>query len=136
MPPLSTDRNTPRRDGEFNSRDVAASTEIFAGSLVVLDASGNAAPGSAATGLVADGRAEEHVDNSSGSAGDKQVTVRKGVFRFANSAGADEITKAHIGDDCYIVDDETVEIADDTGSRSVAGTVVDVDAAGVWVRFD
>jgi len=134
MTALTADRNTPRRDDEFYSRPVAVATEIFAGSLVVLNAAGNAVPASTATGLVADGRAEEHVNNA-GSAGDMAVKVRKGVFRFANSADGDEITIAEIGDTCYIVDDQTVAKTDDSSSRSAAGTVTDVDASGVWVRI-
>jgi hypothetical protein len=82
------------------------------------------------------GRAETQADNSSGSNGDITVDVRKGVFRFANSTGGDEITRADIGGNCYIVDDQTVAKTDGTGARSVAGKVFDVDSGGVWVRFD
>ena len=79
--------------------------------------------------------AGEPADNAGGQAGDLSVRTRKGVFRFNNSAGADEITRAEIGDTCYVVDDETVAKTDDTGSRSAAGAIEDVDAIGVWVRF-
>lgn len=133
---LTKDRNTPRRlEPAERIFDMAAATEIFAGALTALDASGNATPGATATDLTAAGVAQEHVDNSSGSAGDKTVKVRRGVFRFKNSAGADEITAAEIGSDCYIVDDETVAKTDGTATRSVAGKVYDVDAQGVWVEI-
>ena len=135
MTALAADRNTPVRSGTDFVRPVAATTIIFAGSLVCLNAAGNAVPGSTATTLVADGRAEEYVDNSAGAIGDKTVRVRKGVFRFANSASGDAITKAEIGDDCYIVDDQTVAKTDGTSTRSKAGKIVDVDAQGVWVKF-
>ena len=52
---LTSDRHTTRRDGVENTDPVAADTTIHAGALVVLDASGNAEPGSAATGLTARG---------------------------------------------------------------------------------
>jgi len=69
---LSKDRNTPQRiDAKDRAFDVAASTKCIAGGIAVLDASGNAAPGSTATGLVVVGRFEETVDNGSGSAGDR-----------------------------------------------------------------
>jgi hypothetical protein len=113
---------------------VAAATEIFAGGLIVLNA-GVAEPGSEATDLKAVGRAEEYVDNSAGSAGDKTVRVRRGLFRFANSAGGDEITLADVGGSAYIVDDQTVAKTDNTGTRSAAGTIEDVDDAGVWVNI-
>lgn len=134
MSALSAPRNTPEREGALFSDPVAAAVTCHAGALLVLDASGNAKPGVAATGLTARGRCEETVDNSAGSAGAQRVRSKAGVFRFANSASTDEITRAEIGDTCYIVDDQTVAKTDDAASRSAAGTVVDVDDAGVWVR--
>lgn len=131
---LTSDRNTPRRDGDLVGRKAKGATEIFAGALVALDANGFAIPGATATGLTADGRAEEHIDNT-GADGDETVTVRKGVFLFANDA-TDTVVQADIGGTAYIVDDETVANTDGTGTRSAAGTIVDVDADGVWVRID
>jgi hypothetical protein len=130
---LTADRNTPERAGDLVVYDVAAATTIYAGALVMLDASGNIVPGDEATGQIAAGRAEEQVDNSGGLAGDLKVKVKKGVFRFKNSASTDAIAKAQIGDTSYIVDDETVAKTDGSASRSAAGKIVDVDAQGVWV---
>ena len=135
MAALTVDRNTPGRDGDIISLPVAASEVIYSGALVARDASGNAAPGATATTILGAGRAEAHADNSSGSAGDINVDVRQGVFRFANSTAGDEITRADIGSDCYIVDDQTVAKTDGTSTRSVAGKVFDVDSDGVWVKF-
>lgn len=130
---LTADRDTPERAGVDFSFPVAAATKIYAGALVALDAAGDAVPGSAATTLTAVGRADEQVDNT-GAAGDKVIAVRKGVFRFVNS-GTDPITRAEIGADAYIVDDETVAATDGTGTLSVAGKIVDLDADGVWVEI-
>lgn len=132
--PLTKDRNTPMKDGELVSVPVAASSEIFAGSLVVANASGYAAPGSTATGLTYLGRADEHVDNGAGAAGDAAVLVRRGkAFKWTNS-GTDPVTQAELGKTCYVVDDETVAASDGTGTRSAAGTVVGVDSDGIWVE--
>jgi hypothetical protein len=136
MAALTEDRKTPRRDGDILNISVAGSTKIYAGSLVARDANGYATPGATATTLLGIGRAEAQADNSSGSDGDIVVDVRKGVFRFANSAGGDEITSADIGSYCYIVDDQTVAKTDGTGTRSVTGKVFDVDPDGVWVKFE
>ncbi len=130
---LTQDRNTPLYEGEIYAHPVAADTVIFAGALACLDASGNLVPGAVATGLIAAGRAEEHVDNSGGSAGDERCRVRRGIFRWKNSAAGDAITRAEIGDACFIVDDETVAKTDGSAARSKAGIIVDVDAQGVWV---
>ena len=132
MTVLAADRDTPVRDGLLFEFPVAATTKIYAGAIVMLNASGDATKGAAATGQICVGRAEELVDNTGG-AGAKTVKVRKGVFRWANSASTDAITKAEIGDTCYIVDDQTVAKTDATGTRSAAGKIVDVDASGVWV---
>lgn len=132
MTALAADRNTPERAGDEFVYPVAATTKIYAGAIVMLNASGDATKGATATGQVCVGRADEQVDNT-GAAGAKTIKVRKGVFRWANSAAGDAITKAEIGDTCYIVDDQTVAKTDGTGTRSAAGTIVDVDADGVWV---
>ena len=133
--PLTKDRDTQRREGVQNNDPVAAATRIFAGSLVCLNAAGFAVPGATATTLTARGRAEEHVDNRDGAAGDLKVETRRGVFRFDNSAAADEITRADILSECYIVDDQTVAKTNGTSTRSVAGIIQDVDEAGVWVEI-
>jgi hypothetical protein len=131
--PLTAERNTPMRDGALLSCGVAGSTKIFAGALVAL-AAGFATKGAASVGLVAMGRAEETVDNTDGSDGDLSIKIRPGVFQFANSSSTDEITAASIGFPCFIVDDQTVAKTDGGATRSRAGIVVDVDAAGVWVE--
>jgi hypothetical protein len=134
MTALAADRDIPRRDGLDFSFPLAASTLIYAGALVVLNSDGNATKGTAATGLVAVGVSQELVDNSAGSAGGKSVKVRRGVFRFANSAAGDAIARANIGSTCYIVDDQTVALTNGTNTRSAAGKIRDVDADGVWVE--
>jgi len=130
---LTADADTPTRLTNLYTRPIAAGKKIFGGSLVVLDASGNANPGSAAAGLIADGRAVSQVDNTAGSAGALTVDVQKGVFQFANSSAGDLIDATCIGLACYIVDDGTVAKTSSSGTRSVAGIVVDVDSNGVWV---
>lgn len=134
--PLTKDRNTELRENVQFDTPLAAGVKIFAGSLVALDASGDAVPGSTATTLTGAGRAEHMADNSAGIAGEKTVLIRKGCYKFANSAGGDEITRAEIGDDCYIVDDQTVAKTDGGTTRSIAGKISDVITGGVWVTFN
>ena len=130
---LTNDRNTPVRAGEDFVAPVAAATKCFAGGIACLDASGNAVPGSTATTLKAVGRFEENVDNSAGLAGALSVKIRRGVFRYGNSADADAIARDDIGKVCYIVDDETVALTSGGSTRSRAGFIIDVDDIGVWV---
>jgi hypothetical protein len=136
MVALAKDRNTPRRTAHTESHPVAAGAKIFAGSIVVLNA-GYAAPGSIALGLIAVGRANEHVNNSAGAAGDLAVEVERGVFLFANDG---TITQADVGKTAYIVDDQTVSDSDrapaaTVAERSPAGKIRGVETGGVWVEI-
>lgn len=129
---LSTDRNTYMREGILLVLPVAANTRIYAGALVAVNAMGYAVPGSTATDLKAAGRAEEQVDNTGGADGAKRIEIRRGVFLFKNDA-VDPVDGIHVLGDCYIVDDETVAATDGTGTRSIAGKVLEIDPSGVWV---
>lgn len=129
---LSADRNTPYMDAELLAVPVATATTIYAGALVVSNASGYAAPGSTATGLVALGRAEESVVNA-GANGAKTIQVRRNkAFKFANSA-TDAVVQADVGRTCYIEDDQTVSHT--ATGKSAAGMVTQLDSDGVWVKI-
>lgn len=112
--------------------DVAASTTIYPGSMVAVDASGNAKPISAAAGLRVLGRCEEDevVNNSAGAAGALTVNVRRGVYLLRNSATTDELTKADIGRKCYAVDDATVARTSNIGKRPLMGTFLGLRSVG------
>lgn len=134
---LAADRDTPRKDGvvfEFPMKD---NVKIFAGALVVIESSGYAAPGSTAATHVAAFVAQDFADNTGPghAAGAVKVKVRRGCFRFKNSASGDAITLADVSKVCYVVDDEQVAKTHNSNARSVAGIVRDVDASGVWVEF-
>lgn len=136
MGALTADRNTVSREGSDFEFPVAAATKIFAGSIVGFNAAAvYASKGVTSTTLKTVGVAIEQADNSAGAAGDIRVKVRRGVWRFGNSTAGDLITLANVGSDCYVVDDQTVALTNGTATRSVAGKIRDVDAAGVWVEF-
>ncbi|MBN57794.1 MAG: hypothetical protein CMI04_08860 [Oceanospirillaceae bacterium] len=131
---LTQDRNTPSRAGDLISVPMAAGATIYAGAMVVANASGFAAPGTTATGLTYLGRAESAENNIDGSDGDIVMQVRRGcAFQFKND-GSDPVTQASLGKACYIVDDETVAATNGSSTRSAAGTVIAVGADGVWVE--
>ena len=136
MTALTRGRATPQIEGNNRSALLAAAAAIFQGAIVMRNAAGYALNGATATGMVGIGRAEQPGDNAAGANGDASVLYRPGCFRFANSAGGDEITIADIGDACFVVDDQTVARTDGTSTRSPAGMVDNVDTLGVWVRFD
>lgn len=128
--PLSADRATAYRDGLEQELPVAATTKIYAGSLVAINAAGYAVPAAASAGLAVVGLAMAQADNSSGDAGDVKVIVRRVcVARLKGSS----LTQAMVGETVYVVDDETV------GARP-AGTAVNdeslvADAGGSLTVF-
>lgn len=135
MAALTTARTTPKRTNNVFGRKVAGTKKILEGALVCLNATGFATPGAVATTLKADGIARFTADNTAGADGDLVVEVEKGTFRFGNSAAGDLITIADIGGTAYVVDDQTVAKTNGGATRSAAGTIVDVDAQGVWVKI-
>lgn len=131
---LTQDRNTLTTEGKLINVPVAAGVKIFAGALVAASATGYAQPGGVATTLTYLGRAEQYADNTGGAAGAISVQVRrKQAFYWANS-GTDPVTQASVGKPCYIVDDQTVSATNGANTQSAAGTVLSVDANGVWVE--
>lgn len=135
MTAATSNRNTPARDGIRRGYPIGADVHAYAGTIAVL-AAGFCVPAHTATGLIALGRFERETNNSGGAAGAEIVEVERGIFRLENSADADEITGADIGQLCYLVDDQTVAKTHATNTRSIAGIVDDVDEDGVWVRID
>lgn len=112
------------------------STQYFKGGIVCIStATGKMVKGATATTQVAIGRCEENF--LTGTSNTRKIKARSGVFGpYANSAAGDAIAADDIGKACFIVDDATVALTDGTGTRSRAGIIYDVDAAGgVFVQF-
>ncbi len=130
MTALTSDRATPSRAALVLSDPAAAGALIFAGAMYALDGSGNAVKATAGGGEVR-GVAQFQVDNTGGAAGAQRVEGRRGCWRYGNSSGAGELTRADIGSACYVADDQTVS---KTGT-AFAGTVHDIEAGEVWVEI-
>lgn len=131
---LTEDRNTARREIAPRSFPAKGNTTFHAGAIGCMAGDGYATPGATATGLTALGRIEVHLASAAGD-GTDSVTVRAGIFRWSNSAAADEIGDADVGRTCWIVDDHTVALTDGGGTRSPAGRIDGVDDLGVWVAM-
>lgn len=132
MSALTRDRNTPLKNAEVIGVPAAAGAKLYAGALVVANATGYAAPGTTAVGLTYLGRAEESVDNTGGANGAATVLVRRlNAFKWGNDGS---ITQAHQGKTAYIVDDQTLAATDGAGTRSAAGRIVGIEPDGVWIE--
>jgi len=141
MSALTSDRKTDKIGTEGSAQPlilsypVAASTKIYGGAIVALDSSGNAVPASAAAAKTVVGRCEKLADNSAGIAGALSVLIRQGAFKFDNSAGADAIAQANVGQLAYVVDDHTVALTDGAGLRIAAGTITNIDGTQIGVQL-
>lgn len=130
MVALTAGRNTPKRErNDVEGHPVLNGVTVFVGAQVCLNAAGFAIPAAIGVGLIPLGRADATVVGD----GVKPVTTRRGTFRWNNSAASDAIGRPEIGDQAFMVDDQTVAKTDGGGTRSPAGIIRDVDAQGVWV---
>lgn len=107
MAASTADRNTERRSGEIVAFPVAASTKIFAGIMVALNASGYLVVATDTAALKVVGRSEQFVDNSAGSNGLLLCDVRRGVFLWDNSTGS-AVVLGDVGKTVFVEDDHTV----------------------------
>jgi hypothetical protein len=155
MAALTTPRATPQKlDGQYGTKvgpvDVAASTTLYLGGVVCMDASGNAVPGSTGASLICMGVLTNQANQvpagsvvNNGSAGAVKIEIDQGTFFLDNDPNA-PLTKADIGHAALLNDDHTVSrLSPANASRCIAGTVVGVNATGtsepvgigVWVRI-
>jgi len=105
---------------------IAAKTKILKGTLVGEDSAGRAiAATTLATCVRVLGKASATVDNTGGAAAALDVEVEHGIFDWANSAGADEIAADDIGKLCYAVDNQTVALTSNGGTRPIAGIITE-----------
>lgn len=128
-----TDRNTPYKDGELFPVPIAASTEIFGGHIVAGNTAGFAVLATAVATQVTLGVSDGYADNSVGTAGDAVALVRRGKSWFFANLGGDAVTQADIGKECFVADSQTVAKTSNSDVRPVAGKVLGVESAGVWV---
>lgn len=132
----TADRVTPMIDGRGKTwaDPVAASQTLYVGALAMLNATGDLVRAGATAAFIMRGVVAKQ--SLSAAAGTIVETVHNVLVRLKNSASTDEITRAEIGDNCYVVDDQTVAKTSDTNARPVAGKIVQIDASGeVWVEI-
>lgn len=113
---------------------VAASTTIYLGALLAVNASGYLVPASDAAAIKVVGVALEAVDNAAGANGAKQVNYGTGVFEFENAGGA--IVQASYQRLCYVADDQSVSTAAAMTNDVVAGLVLSFTTTKVLVDVD
>lgn len=124
MTALSADKQRKHKEPYLQSLDVALTTTIYKGSIVmVVEGTGYAVPGADTASGKTMGVCTEGVDNSAGADGDKTVQVRYGKVHSFTASGAD-IT--WMGKNVYIVDDTTVALVGTTTNDVLVGKVMEV----------
>jgi hypothetical protein len=131
MPAATAPFPAPRHSADEIVAGLAAATTIYAGTMVSLNAAGNAIPAADTASTRVVGRAASTVVNA-GSAGDLSIVIERGAFKYNNSA-ANPVTIASIGLPCFVVDDNTVAVAAGPTNDIKAGIVLRVDSDGVVV---
>lgn len=131
---LAADRLTKRRHNEGDRTyavKLAAAVTAYKGGLAAVITTGYAQPAATTAGMRVIGVFETSKVANAGAAGAKEAQVSTGIFLFKNS-GTNPVAQADAFRHCYVADDETVQ-DENGGSAIVAGLVVAVETAGVWV---
>ena len=138
MAALTSARNTPELAdfGRVQVYPVEANTTVYLGSMVALNASGNAIPANSTPGLHIVGRAErvhngipgQNANNTGGAAGAISIVCRRGVFMYADNDSS--IAQAQIGQLAFAVDDNSVSVSDGSGATAVTAAAFTFPASG------
>jgi hypothetical protein len=126
MAALTNSGNTPEMadGGRMQVYPLEANTTVYLGSIVALDANGNAVPASSVSTLSVIGRAEMTYGGvpgqdaiNLGSAGAVSIVARRGVFMY--SVNDASIGEAQIGRLAYAVDDNSVSASNGSGATAI-----------------
>lgn len=108
---------------------------IYGGSLVCVNAAGYALPGADTAGLIFMGVATQQVDNSSGAVGALSVPVRRrGLIKMKLATA---ITIANVGDNVFLVDDESVDLTANVTNKIFCGIIAAyIDTTHAWIDIE
>jgi len=127
-------REAKRKDGELIAYKMVA-VKIPKGALVSINVAGYATNSTDASGETFAGVAYETVDNSAGLAGDKEIRVETtGTFVFVDGGGKG--IQVDVGDEFYILDNQTVTHCHTNYSLRAGICVESINADRVRLRID
>lgn len=118
--------NTDRQDGEVLSF-LMSNVKLVEGAFIAINSAGYAVNLGDTSGAIFAGVAEETVDNSAGSAGDKEIKVRmNGVVSAVAGFSA---AQTNVGDEVVGDDNQTVDLAANNTNDVYVGRIVRVVSA-------
>lgn len=132
---LAADRDPQRTEGVIVPFPVITNDCIFGGSLVAVNAAGYALPGSDTAGLIFQGIAMGRADNTGGQNGDIKVALRRrGLFLLTLATA---ITQANVGDNVFLVDDESVDLTANVTNKIFCGIIAAVETTTqAWIDIE
>jgi len=133
MTAVTEDQKNVMRAGQLRSYPVAASTIIYLGTHVCLNASGYLVSAADTSGYRYAGKSAEYVDNSDGSDGDLYAEVYvSGEFEsdMESALSVDDVGKR-----VYVKDNNTLGLSSDVTNHVFAGFVAEVNSAEDWIRI-
>jgi hypothetical protein len=135
MTVLSEDKQIELQDGVEKDFPVAAAEKIYGGALVCVNAAGYALEGSDTANLIFQGIAMNQKDNGSGANGDLDVVLRRrGLVKVIMDTA---ITIANVGDNVFLVDDQTVDLTANVTHNILCGIIAGyIDTTHAWIDIE
>ena len=112
----------------------AASQTVYNGALAMVNTAGKLVPGATTAGCRVVGVVDLGTKNSVVTALDDVITVKAGIFAFANGSSSDTCTDADNLNDVYVLDDQTVSRAPGAG-RPIAGQLIKIEGGLCYVAI-
>jgi hypothetical protein len=123
MTALSKDRDTRKKPGQLGVGPVAATTLLYGGAVNCFNAAGYLVPGADTAGLIFAGIGTGRFDNTLGQNGSLNGVYDREGLHMMNLATA--ITQANVGDQVYLVDDQTVDLAANVTNLIFCGVIAE-----------
>ena len=132
---LAADKAIEYTEGVELGIPVVNADIIYGGALTCVNAAGYAVPGADTAGLIFMGVANARADNSSGAAGAIKVPVRRrGLIKMTLATA---ITIANVGDEVFLVDDESVDLTANVTNKIFCGIIADyIDTTHAMVDIE
>lgn len=135
MTQLAADKKLEYTEGVEIPVPVDDGDVIYGGAFTCVNAAGYAVPGSDTAGLIFMGVAMERKDNSLGLDGALSVVVRRrGLFKAIMGTA---ISQANVGDNVFLVDDQTVDLTANTTNDIFCGIIAGyIDTTHAWIDIE
>jgi len=135
MTALTEDKQIEYTEGVELAFEMAATEKVFGGALCCVNAGGYCLEGSDTAGLIFQGWATEQVDNTDGDDGDLTIVLRRrGLVKVILDTA---ITIANVGDNVFLVDDQTVDLAGNCTNDIFCGIIAKyIDTTHAWIDIE